>query len=170
MKDTVAYKYFAGLPPWARALVLIVILGITVMIILWIKKMIKDQKDKGERKSQFINDFKDYCTGGGAPSYPATSYLTMADAIYQAGCYSVGCIGTDEDAIVSEFDKVKSTCDAIMLVQAFGKRFERGTVCYWGSCEEDKKELGGWLRTELSDFWVNKINEGLKGKGVNFAI
>lgn len=163
MKDNSVYKYFIGLPPWARALIIIAILGFTGLIILWIKK----QKDKGARKSQFINDFKDYCQGKGAPSYPATSYLTMADAIYQAGCYSVGCIGTDEDAIVSEFDKIKSTCDAIMLVQAFGKRWERGTIT-WG--EEGKVELGGWLRTELSDFWVTKINDNLKAKGVNFAI
>ena len=165
------YRYYAGLPPIARAIVVIALILIIIIIILWIRKILKDKKDKGEREQEFLQDYKEYCKNvSGSQTYPTTSYIGLADKIYQAGCSGLFCYATDEDAIVGVFDQLKTTCDAVLLAQAFGKRLTRDYVCFWGDCADAKLELSGWLSSELSASYLKEINDSLKSKNINFSI
>lgn len=173
MAENGLYKYYVGLPPLARGIILVGILLLIIILIFWIYQTWKHSRDKAERDQEFIEDYKNYCkSSAGSQSYPATSYLQMADKIYEAGCSGAFCYGTDEEAIVGVFRELKTTCDAILLVQAFGKRFPRGQVCVtpWTGCEEDKLELSGWLKSELGEDWFKEINGVLREKGINFSI
>lgn len=175
------YKYYEGLPTLAKAIVIIALVIIVFIIIFWIKKLLKDIEDKKrqkERDQEYIQDFKEYCQGksnAGQSSYPATSYIQMADSIFAAGAvddYITGG-GTDEEAIKSVFQKMNTTCDVIQLVQAFGKRVPRTDVYeffdIFGTHTVSKYELGGWLRIEMDDEEIEEnVNNVLKNKGISY--
>lgn len=181
-----AYKYYQGLPTWAKAVSIIALIIIIFVLILWIKKLIKDAEEKNkqkERDQEYIKDFQEYCQGKsnvGQSSYPATSFIQMASTIFEAGCAEdyVTCGGTDEDAIKSVFERMNTTCDVIQLVQAFGKRPARSHDVntalialnpFASSDDYPKYEIGAWLRKELdsADMETN-VNGVLKSKGINF--
>lgn len=155
--------YIQGLPSWAKGLIVVAIILIVVTIIVSVNKAIKKSK---EAKS-FEDDFKNYCKQGSKPSYPEATYLSLAGKIEEAGCSGIFCYGTDEDAIYDVFRQMNSDCDVILLKRAFGKRDERGGICYsdlWGS--SCGVELGVWLQSELSSSNFEEINKILSSKGI----
>lgn len=156
------YKYYEGLPVWARAVVIIAIILILIAVIATIINAIK----KSKSNKSFEQDYEKYCKQG-QQSYPQTTYLNLAGKIYEAGCPAIGCYGTDEDAIYDVFRQMKTDCDVILLARAFGRRQPRGGICIskvWGDdCGED---LGTWLQTELSSGSFEKINKILEEKGL----
>lgn len=186
MAEKGVYKYYEGLPPYGKLAVIIGIIIIIIIILLAIRKALKDSKEKKsqmERDQEYIEDFKKYCLGkanAGQSSYPATSYIQMANNIYEAGCYEdiVTCYGTDNDAIKGVFEKMNSECDVIQLVQAFGKRYQRSLDSrailnpgYWFGLSNpyEKLELGAWLKSELDGKEIEEyVNGVLSAKGINY--
>lgn len=165
------YKYYEGLPTWAKGVVIIGVLIIIIILIFWIRRTIKNIKEaseKAEKEQEFIQDYQIYCQAyEGQMSYPATSYLTMADKIEQAGCPYTFCLGTDTQVIKDTFKQLNTTCDAILLTKAFGARPDPG--CFeLLSCK--KLTLGAWLATELNDADIREINNEMKKKNINFKI
>ena len=184
------YRYYSGLPTWARAVVIIAMILIIFIIILWIRKLIKQAEEKHkqqEKDQEYVKDFQKYCSGKanqGKASYPPTSYIQMASSLYQAGCYedTVTCGGTDEDAIKSIFLKMNSVCDVLQLSQAFGERPKQtyDTNSFLGNLNPlvwvgisnynaPKYPLGAWLRTEMDNAEVEKyVNGVLTEKGIDY--
>lgn len=181
-----AYKYYQGLPTWAKAVSIIALIIIVFVLILWIKKLLKDAEEKNkqkERDQEYVKDFQKYCQGKsnlGQSSYPATSYIQMASTIFEAGCAEdyVTCGGTDEDAIKSVFEQMNTTCDVIQLVQAFGRRRQRThdittaltALNPFASADDYPTfELGAWLKKELdSEEMQEYVNGVLQSKGINY--
>ena len=155
------YRYYEGLPTWARAIVIIALLLVIFLIINAINKAIK----KARATKSFEQDYNTYCTTG-KQSFPQETYMNLAGKIYESGNVFLS-LGTDEEAIYDVFKQMKTDCDVILLARAFGKREPRGGICYskiWGeSCGED---LGVWLQTEISSGDFEKINKILEQKGL----
>lgn len=162
MAATGLYRYYEGLPAWARAIVIIAIILLIIVIIMSINNAIK----KARARKVFEQDYNKYCKQGGQ-SFPQDTYLNLAGKIYEAGCSGLFCIGTDEDAIYDVFRQMKTDCDVILLSRAFAKREQRGGICIsdlWGTgCGV---ELGIWLQTELSSGAFEEINNILQQKGL----
>ena len=179
------YRYYDGLPTWAKAVVIVALVIVLFIIILWIRKLIKQAEEKrkqAEKDQEYIKDFQKYCSGkanAGQSSYPATSFIQMASSIEQAGCEEdfATCLGTDEEAIKSVFMKMNSVCDVLQLVQAFGERIKPtqdatylNTLNPFSSWTPKKYPLGAWLRSEMDDAEVQKyVNDVLKSKGINYS-
>jgi len=186
MAATGLYRYYSGLPGWARAVVIIALILLIIIVIFWIKKLIKQAQDKAnqsEKDQEYIKDYQKYCSGSGnegKSSYPAGSYIQMASSIFEAGCYEsyLTCGGTDEKAIKSVFEKMNSVCDVLQLVQAFGERTHRtmdlndfaNSLNPFSSYTSQKYPLGAWLRTEMSADEVQKnVNDVLKSRGISYS-
>jgi len=77
--------------------------------------------------------------------------------------------GTDESAIVSSFNKVKTDADFDALVTAFGTRtISSGS---WNILISDfTGDLSACLRDELSSGWISDINNTLQRNGVTKTI
>lgn len=164
MAATGLYRYYEGLPTWAKAIVAIAIILVVIVIINAINKAIKKARDT----KSFEQDYDKFCAKiPGAQSFPQATYLALAGKIYEAGCSGLFCYTTDEDAIYDVFKQMKTDCDVILLNRAFNKREERGGICIskiWG--ESCGVELGVWLQTELSSGDFEKINKILADKGL----
>ena len=186
MAATGLYRYYEGLPTIAKAIVIIAFVILIFVLILWIRKLLKDAEEKNkqkERDQEYIKDFQKYCQGKaniGQSSYPATSFIQMASTIFEAGCAEdyITCGGTDEEAIKSVFEQMNTTCDVIQLVQAFGKRRARtldintGLIAlnpFSSSDEYPTYELGAWLKKELDAQDIQEyVNGILQSKGINY--
>jgi hypothetical protein len=85
-------------------------------------------------------------------NYPPHIYTTMAKVLDQA----MRGIGTDEETIVSVFTKIRSNGDFDALNNAFGTR--------------DGWSMRRWLKGDLSEWWIEKINTNLRRQGVTKQI
>lgn len=93
----------------------------------------------------------------GQKTYPNSQYNIWADALESAMYYW----STDEDAIKSIMQKMKTDADVLALISAFGQRSTAGI-----DAEED---LGAWLRDDLNDQEMNLyVNNVLASNGVNY--
>lgn len=135
------------------------IIIILAVIALWvIYKIVQGNK----RKNLIQDDYDTLLASGQKPSYSNSSYIQMADKIYEAGCPSLltTCYGTDEDAILNVFDQMNNEIDVILLIRGFGSRQPRGTA--W----TDEVDLGGFLQSELDGDVIKLINDKLARKGI----
>ena len=67
--------------------------------------------------------------------------------------------GTDEETVLKVMTfYVKNDVDFILLYKAFGYR--------QGAMWSDSADLKTWLREDLSDYWINMINNDYKNKGM----
>ena len=185
MAATGVYRYYEGLPTWAKAVSIIAFIILIFVLIIWIKKLLKDAEEKRKQKEkdqEYVKDYQKYCGGKsnvGQASYPATDYIQLASTLYQAGCLedSITCGGTDEDSIKSVFEKMNTVCDVIQLVQAFGERKKQtydintflGDLNPFSTSEHPKYPLGAWLAIEMDKEEVEEyVNDVLKSKGINY--
>jgi hypothetical protein len=102
-------------------------------------------------------DIIDAKKSGQVASYPSATYSQLADKIYSAVMYTWG---TDEQAIYDVFNQMKNNLDVALLIKAFGKRrVEFSTL---------DQELGAHLSNDLDSAEINKINNILSSKGINY--
>jgi len=95
-------------------------------------------------------------------SYPDSQYQSMARVIQIAGFD----VGTDEAAIYSVFRRLKNNADYLALTQAWGKPTRK--VYEWGIGRD--MTLQQFLRWEMNDKEIGKINAILKSKGIKYRI
>lgn len=157
---------FKDLPSWAKGTVAIagtltVILG-GYFAVRGINNIVKGKSSRDSSKatkSDLKNLNKNQDTAQTISDSQAEAY---ASSIFSA----LNGYGTDEDAIVSVFDKVKNEADVLAISNAFGVReVSSGS---WNPEPNYKGDLSGALREDLSDYWVNKLNEVLADKGITF--
>lgn len=160
-------SFIGKLAPWLQIIFWLLVVGILFAIYFSIKRAI----NRSKLNVAFKDDFKNLTSQGQKPTYPQTSYMQMADKIYEAGCpagiffilpYSLPCSGTDEEAIMDTFNAMQSELDVLLLVKAFGHREPRGTI--W----MDEVDLGGFLATELDGEDIQEINKKLASRGIKY--
>jgi len=102
---------------------------------------------------------------GGGGLLSASAIKKMADDIYEA----MDGYGTDEDTIVSAFQRIKTDADFDALVQAYGTRsVSSGAGNIFMS--DYNGDLSGALHDELSSGWITDINNALQRNGVNRSV
>lgn len=157
------FKFWNSLQPITRTIIIIAIIVLIALSIYWIRRGVK----KSQQNQEFNKDYDILIQQGQKPTYLSTNYSTFADKIYEAGCESFFCSGTDEDSIYDVFDSMKNDVDVVLLQKAFGSREPRGGICVpgLGSCDYP---LGQWLQTELSTEEFQEINNILSKKGITY--
>lgn len=157
-----AQKSFLGLPPWAKGIVAIAVVGaVGYAVYKLTQKLGEEPKRDSEEEKQIVTELE--TESKKTPlSYGASQYATFANNIQEAG-YDVG---TDEDAIYSVFRKIKNNADYLALLKAWGKPTR--TIYEWGVGR--KKTLTQFLRSEMSDSEISKINKILSNNKVKYRV
>jgi hypothetical protein len=136
-----------GMPPkmkWGLILAAIIVGTIVLAVVVWkIKVRFQAFKSAQENKSE-QNALE---ATGMALSYSPNEYQGMANKLEVA----MDGWGTDEDAIMEVFERVKNDLDFLELDSAFGNRDG------WNMIE--------WLQGDLSGYWMDKINNTLNSNG-----
>lgn len=76
--------------------------------------------------------------------------------------------GTDEDAIISIFYKLKNNADYLALQKAYGVREISSGA--WNPEPNFKGTMASALRSELSNTWIKKINDLLIKKKITYRV
>lgn len=96
------------------------------------------------------------------PSFPTSQYQAFARVIQIAGFD----LGTDEDAIYTVFQSLKNNTDFLQLTEAWGKPTR--TIYDFGIGY--KMTLPQFLRWEMDDKEIKKINDILKFKNIKYRV
>lgn len=95
------------------------------------------------------------------PSFPPVKYAEIANIIYDAiGSYSAN---DNEDKVYAQFGLLQNDRDLAELRKAFGLRDRR----FWGM-GISKMDLGTMLNNALSDSEIDKVNQILQSKNINY--
>ena len=94
------------------------------------------------------------------PTYSESNYKTLADRLYSA----MNTSGTDESAIYSVFQQMKTRIDVLKLIEAYGTR----QLYVFGVPVGGKQNLSQALSDELSSSEIAKVNQILFTKGINY--
>lgn len=103
------------------------------------------------------NDVKNLNKVGVYKSFSLETYKKVANELYE---FMDG-VGTDEASILKKMTfYVKNDVDFINLFSAFGYRNPSNTWFGTGG------DLRYWLKSDLSTFYINQINDNYKSKGM----
>jgi hypothetical protein len=157
-----AKQSFLGLPPWAKGVVAVAVIGVVGYAIFKITQKVgnteeADRKEDNEVQNELQNEIKKK-----PASYPDSQYRTFANTIETAGFD----LGTDEDAIYSTFRKLKNNTDYLKLLTAWGKPNRK--VYEWGVGRN--MTLPQYIRWEMDDSEVKKVNDILQSKGIKYRV
>jgi hypothetical protein len=157
-----AQKSFLGLPPWAKGVVAVAVIGVVGYAIYKINQKLgdteeADRKEEGEVQNELAEESKKK-----PASYPDSQYRTFANTIETAGFD----VGTDEAAIYSTFRKLKNNTDYLKLLTAWGKPNRK--IYDWGMGYN--YTLPQYIRYEMSDSEVKKVNDILQSKGIKYRV
>lgn len=175
------FRFFEGLPPAARGLLVVGGVGALAYAGIKITKAIKDKKNADAQNApinQAFSDLQLLRQNGVRPSFIQSAYAEMANTL----AYAMGGCNVDYDAIYSVFEQLKNTADLQSLVLAFGVRkvngcwlnpmnFEYGL---WNRITgtEPVLSLPGTINAGMKSGWgdnmVEKINEILTSRGINY--
>jgi len=153
---------FKGLPPWARGIIAVAVVGGSAYLLYKIMQRAKqNQSPEGKESKEIENELK---TDTSKQTYPLSQYSQFAQKIENAGSD----IGTDEDSIFAVFRKIKTNKDLLLLKKAFGTRPYTGDILPYFILRNNL-DLQGWLTSELSSSEVTKINTILRNNGVTYS-
>lgn len=155
-------KGFSDLPQWAKGVISVGLLaGSAFLIYKLVKKFGSDERREVEQNAN-INQELQQESQKNPLTFAKSQYSSFADTIQTAGFD----VGTDEAAIYSVFNKLKNNADYLALIAAWGKPTR--TIYDWGM--PYKMTLPQFLRWEMSDTEVQKINKILSSKNIKYRI
>jgi hypothetical protein len=161
-----AQQSFTGLPGWAKGVIAVgVVAGVGYVIYTLVKgaKNVKENKTERQEDRAWNDELKKY-TDKNKPTLSDATILSLANKIHAA----MDGYGTDEEAIIKAFRQLKNSADFASLQAAYGiQEISSGT---WNPEANFKGNLTASLSTELSDYWISKINTILKAKGIKYSV
>lgn len=157
-----AQKSFLGLPPWAKGVVAVTVLAVTVYAVFKITQKLSGLEEQDSKEDKDVVSEIERESKTKPPSYADSQYKTFANTIETAGFD----VGTDEAAIYSTFRKLKNNTDYLKLLNAWGK--PNRTVYEWGVGR--KMTLPQYIRWEMNDAEVKKVNDILKSKNITYRV
>lgn len=157
-----AQKSFLGLPPWAKGIVAVAVVGVVGYALYKITQKLGGEEEQDRKEDKDIVSEIEQESKKKPASYADSQYKTFANTIETAGFD----LGTDEAAIYSTFRKLKNNTDYLKLLNAWGK--PNRTVYEWGVGR--KMTLPQYIRWEMSDSEVKKVNDILKSKGITYRV
>ncbi len=155
----------AGIPAWARGIIIIIILLVIIFIAYKLYKYISDRQGFSDREDirDTQSDLNDLIKKGVKPSYNQSQYSSWASALRQSfdGC------GTGNSVWENIFKALKNDADVLALNATYGTRTYDG--CNWEGDYGDKTgTLAAALNDELSSSEISKINSMLSSKNIKF--
>lgn len=157
-----AQQSFLGLPPWAKGVVAVAAVGIAAYAFFKITQKLSSEEQQDEKEGKDVLNELEKEAKKKPATYAPSQYKSFANTIETAGFD----LGTDEDAIYSTFRKLKNNTDYLSLLNAWGK--PNRTVYDWGVGR--KMTLPQFLRWEMNDSEVKKVNDILKSKGITYRV
>ena len=157
-----AKQSFLGLPPWAKGVVAVAVIGVAGYAFFKLTQKLGDNEEADNKEGgEVLNELEKELKKKPA-TYADSQYRTFANTIETAGFD----IGTDEDAIYSTFRKLKSNTDYLKLLTAWGKPNRK--VYEWGVGRN--MTLPQYIRWEMDDSEVKKVNDILSSKGITYRV
>jgi hypothetical protein len=152
-------KAYSDLPAAAKGIIAVTVVVVTIVAIRKVIKAIDERKraeEERETASEHGEEIVDLGKQGIKPSLSDAQLQTMAAQLYKAmdGC------GTDEDSIISIMGRVNNDADIKTIIKMFGTK---SVSCGWSG---DKFSLPSALRSELSEYYISKINRMFELKGM----
>lgn len=163
-----AQKSFGQLPGWAKGLLAVgVLAGVGYAVYYFTKQLgsVKEGKTEREEDRGWNSELDKLNSNDKTKATLSKAELSsLANKIHTA----MDGWGTDEEAIVKSFRRLKNNADFAGLQAAYGvQKVSSGRF----STEPDfKGNLISALSSELSDYWITKINQILKAKGIKFRV
>jgi hypothetical protein len=163
-----AQKSFTGLPTWAKGIIGVAVVGVTIYAIYKIPKILSQFKDDKPNKSEGKEVQNELVALNQNPKTKQTispsQALSIANTIYNS---MIG-LGTDEYAIYGQFYILKNNADFLAVQKAFGTRtVPSGTILF---VSDFKGTLVSCLRNELDADEAQIINKILGKKKIKFRI
>lgn len=163
-----AQKSFLGLPPWAKGVVAVAIVGGVAYGVYALSKALKDRKENKEDKEEQKDWEGEQEKIDKDPKRKATlspaSLSSKANKIFSA----MDGYGTDEEAIISVFRSLKTDGDFIGLQKAFGIRtIDSG---YLNPAPNFKGTLTAAITDEVSNYYKQRINKILTDKKIKYRV
>jgi hypothetical protein len=153
---------FSELPPWAKGVVGVGGLLVVGFIVYKVFKRLSSTEATDRAEAAAVEDELSEELKKTRLTFPESQYRSFAGTIETAGFD----VGTDEDAIYNVFGKLKNNADYLALTQAWGKPNRR--VYEWGIGRD--MTLAQFIRYEMNDKEVRKINGILSSKGIKYRI
>lgn len=100
-------------------------------------------------------DLQKYASIGVFPTISESTASSYADLIYSENMS----LNTNEAAILDIFTKLRNEPDLLLLKEKFGTRRPQFGTSYMG--------LSAFLRSDLSDSWISKINTALSRRAIS---
>jgi hypothetical protein len=169
------YDYYNGLPAWAKGVTIVGGLGIAYIIGSKIYKAIAEKaKNKTilEESESAGADLLDLQQQGINPTLSDTQIDSIINSLVEA----MNDCGTDENAVLNQFKILNNIADVYLLINRWKIRYYRPCAAYqpisyakwlW----DDKafgENLSTWLTYDLTASEINKINNILSEKGIEF--
>ena len=153
----------SGMPSWAKGVIAVAAVGVTIYVLYKINKKIQDVKEGKESKETVkdaYNEVEKYKKAGMKLSFPESNYASAVNTLVKllSGCET---FGTELQAIEEIIKVVKNPLDWSYLIAKFGKKDIPD--CGWGSTNYDLPTL---LKDQLDTSGVYNINvSGFKKSG-----
>jgi hypothetical protein len=163
-----AQKSFTGLPTWAKGIIGIAVVGVTIYAIYKIQKKLSESKYDKPNKSEnqeVENELVALNQNEQTKQKLSNSQaLSIANTIYNA---MIG-LGTDEYAIYGQFYQLKNNADFLAVQKAYGTRtVPSGSIAF---VTDFRGTFVPTLRNELSSDEAQVINKILGKKKIKFRI
>jgi hypothetical protein len=159
---------FDMLPPATRgpiALAVVAGIGYAIYKIATAPGNLLESKPNRDQGKEEFKELDQLIADGKKPSISESQARAMGNAIHAA----MDGYGTDEDAIVTQFNKLTNDADYLRLSTGYGVNREISSGRF-NPEPNYKGNLQGGLTSELSDYWIKKINSKLGSKGLKYKI
>ena len=126
-----------------------------------------DAKKRNKQETKDVDNELEQAKKKSKLSYPLSQYQAFAKIIEIAGQDA----GTDEQAIYSVFMKLKNNADYLQLVKAWGspkRQVYPDYILFYSTGY--KMTLPQYLRYEMDEKEVKKINNILASKGITYRV
>lgn len=163
-----AQESFTGLPGWAKGAIAVgVVAGVGYLIykLIGAGGNIKGNKTERQEDSGWNKELDKLNSNASTKATLSKAELSsMANKVHAA----MDGYGTDEEAIVKVFRQLKNNADFAGLQAAYG--IQEISSGRFNPEPNFKGNLIASLSTELSDYWVTKINSILRAKNIKYRV
>jgi hypothetical protein len=166
------YQYYKELPPWAKGIVVVggvaalFFVGKKLYTIVFPSEEAKRNAELGRNINTEIVNLQKFMK----PSYPDSTYDTLANTIYNSMKFAVG---DDYGAVQDSLKKMKNDLDVAKLIKSFGSRQDYA----FGIPVGGKMDLFTYVKKELGNEWggltayrVTDINKDWAAKKIKYTI
>lgn len=155
-------NFYYSQTPVMKTIITVLLLLLVAFILLNLYRWYKSYNST----KQFQTDYDQYTSSGQKPTFPQSTYTTLADKIYNSvSKYASFGLGKDTQAVLDAFGQMGRDVDVLLLEKAFGTKTEPN--CYLG-CPD--LLLGGWIETLYGSDLTTTINKQLASKGITLTI